>query len=117
MQAGYRALLVLLAVCDAKRHGKRHGKATPAEAKPSPLPGPPASAHTAEVDAAASLGEDLSCHARAGYDLSGDAAYVWGLVFHVPTAADCCKACAAHHRPASTTKKFSPSSPFVMMLC
>lgn len=37
----------------------------------------------------------LSCHAHEGYDLAGDAAYVWGLAFNVASAAECCAACAA----------------------
>jgi hypothetical protein len=42
-------------------------------------------AFRAQVDAQAALPEkeDLSCHARAGYDIAGDAAFVWGLSFHV----------------------------------
>ena len=39
--------------------------------------------------------EGYSCHAREGYDLAGDAAYVWGLAFNVASAAECCAACAA----------------------
>jgi hypothetical protein len=40
----------------------------------------------------------LSCHARDAMDLSGDAAYVWGMNFHVADAATCCQACAAHQQ-------------------
>ena len=38
----------------------------------------------------------MSCHARDSADLSGDAAYVWGLSFHVRSAAECCQACDSH---------------------
>ena len=59
---------------------------------------PPAS-FTDGVDATAhSLTESLSglsCHAREGFDIAGDAAYVWGLAFNVESAAECCAACAA----------------------
>mmetsp|Transcript_1203 Transcript_1203/g.2774 ORF Transcript_1203/g.2774 Transcript_1203/m.2774 type:complete len:221 (+) Transcript_1203:30-692(+) len=56
----------------------------------------------AQVDVEAALPEQgLSCHARDGYDLSGDAAYVWGLNFHVTSTAACCRACAAHARVCS----------------
>lgn len=70
-------------------------------------------AFAAAVDAAAALAEpNLSCHARDGYDLSGDAAYVWGLGFHVDTAHECCRACAAHARvcsqPGSRRKEWWP---------
>ena len=61
-------------------------------------PAPPADAFTSSVDsAAASLGAGLSCHGRDNYDISGDAAYVWGLNFHTTTASQCCEACAAHN--------------------
>lgn len=36
-----------------------------------------------------------SCHAREGFDIAGDAAYVWGLSFNVESASECCAACAA----------------------
>lgn len=44
------------------------------------------------------LDEGLSCHAREGYDIAGDDAYVWGLGFNVESAAECCAACAAQRR-------------------
>ena len=57
---------------------------------------------TASIDRDAALPDaELSCHARDGLDLSGDAAYVWGLGFHVTSAAACCAACAAHARICS----------------
>ena len=61
---------------------------------------PPGESFAAMVDRAAALpeAEGLSCHARDGYDVAGDAAYVWGLGFHVDSAAECCRACAAHRR-------------------
>ena len=60
-------------------------------------PLPPPDEFGRRVDAgAASLGAGLSCHARDAYDLSGDAAYVWGSNFHLPSASACCEACAAH---------------------
>ena len=52
----------------------------------------------------------LSCHARQGYDIAGDAAYVWGLAFNVASAAECCAACATQRhvcaRPANRGKPF-----------
>jgi len=42
--------------------------------------------------------DQLSCHAREGYDSAGDDAYVWGLAFNVASAAECCAACAAQRR-------------------
>eukprot|EP00966_Prymnesium_polylepis_P207811 4813765-Prymnesium_polylepis.2 len=65
---------------------------------PPQLPGPSADAFTATVDAGAKLvlEDNLSCHARDGFDLSGDAAFVWGLTFRVKSAAECCQACARH---------------------
>ena len=64
---------------------------------------PPADEFSQHVDkAAASVGGGLSCHARDGLDLSGDAAYVWGLNFHVSTASQCCEACAAHRAMCGT---------------
>ena len=45
---------------------------------------------------AGTAGREFSCHARDGYDIAGDAAYVWGLAFNVGSAAECCQACAAH---------------------
>ena len=61
------------------------------------IPQPPGGSFAASVDtAAASLGAGLSCHARDGLDLSGDAAFVWGTNFHVASASACCEACAAH---------------------
>ena len=59
---------------------------------------------SAHVDQQARMAGGLSCHARDGYDLSGDAAYVWGLGFHVSSAAECCRACAAHMRLCSQPK-------------
>lgn len=49
-----------------------------------------------QLDARAQLDADLSCHGRRGYDISGDAAFVWGLTFHVSDEVECCRACAAH---------------------
>lgn len=63
------------------------------------LAGVPADEFTRSVDiqAAAALNDGKkSCHARDAMDLSGDAAYVWGMSFHVADAAACCAACAAH---------------------
>lgn len=54
-----------------------------------------------ELDAKAQLGDDLSCHGRRHFDLSGDAAFVWGLSFHVADEVECCQACAAHRRTCS----------------
>ena len=51
---------------------------------------PPADAFSKSIDAAAAASLNAgkkSCHARDGMDLSGDAAYVWGLNFHVKDAA------------------------------
>ena len=58
---------------------------------------PPNESFAVMVDRAAALPEadGLSCHARDGYDISGEAALVWGLAFHVTSAAECCLACAA----------------------
>jgi hypothetical protein len=50
----------------------------------------------AELDRRAQLEAGLSCHGRRGYDISGDAAFVWGLTFHVKDEVECCRACAAH---------------------
>ena len=47
--------------------------------------------------------EGYSCHAREGYDLAGDAAYVWGLAFNVASAAECCAACAAQRQICGQT--------------
>ena len=62
-------------------------------------------AFAASVDTAASaLTADLSglsCHAREGFDIAGDAAYVWGLSFNVGSAAECCAACAAQQKICS----------------
>ena len=68
---------------------------------------PPNESFAVMVDRAAALPEadGLSCHARDGYDISGEAALVWGLAFHVTSAAECCLACAAHRRTCG-----SPSS-------
>lgn len=67
---------------------------------PAPLPAPPADAFTAAVDVGAAMPveENLSCHARDGFDISGDAAFVWGLSFHVKSASECCRACSQHQR-------------------
>ena len=67
---------------------------------PGLLAGPPADAFTSAVDTGAALPvkENLSCHARDGFDISGDAAFVWGLSFHVKSASQCCRACAQHQR-------------------
>ena len=74
------------------RKGKGRG------ARPA-LKGPTADKFTAAVDAAVFPAEkDQSCHARDGFDVSGDAAFVWGLSFHVRSAADCCRACSAHQK-------------------
>lgn len=54
------------------------------------------STYATGVDSAARISEQLSCHARDGLDLAGDAAYVWGSNFLLPSAADCCSACARH---------------------
>ena len=66
------------------------------DAQPAPVGGEFASA----VDRAAALPpeEALSCHARDHFDLSGDAAFVWGMGFRVEDAGACCAACAAHRR-------------------
>lgn len=62
----------------------------------------PDSKFAARVDAEASALtkdlEGLSCHAREGFDIAGDAAYVWGLAFNVASAAECCAACAAQRQ-------------------
>eukprot|EP00316_Scyphosphaera_apsteinii_P013800 CAMPEP_0119304208 /NCGR_PEP_ID=MMETSP1333-20130426/5493_1 /TAXON_ID=418940 /ORGANISM="Scyphosphaera apsteinii, Strain RCC1455" /LENGTH=222 /DNA_ID=CAMNT_0007307059 /DNA_START=122 /DNA_END=790 /DNA_ORIENTATION=+ len=63
---------------------------------------PQADQFAALIDQQAALTSSISCHAKDAYDLSGDAAYVWGLAFHVENAAACCSACAAH---ASTCSK------------
>lgn len=69
-----------------------------------------------EVVALAPAGsaEHLSCHARDGFDIAGDAAYVWGLSFNVASAAECCAACAAQRQvcgaPASRGKPFWKAS-------
>ena len=83
------------------------------------VPMPPTGDFAHRVDAGApSLGSGLSCNARDGLDLAGDAAFVWGSNFHVATAcayrgwnacaaryiertcvdgrSQCCEACAAH---------------------
>jgi hypothetical protein len=54
------------------------------------------------TDAAAALPAGLSCHARDGRDLSGDAAYVWGMNNIVGSAAECCALCAAHQQACGT---------------
>ena len=46
------------------------------------------------VNGNAAAMEGLSCHAREGYDLAGDAA-TWGLAFNVESAAESSAACAA----------------------
>ena len=53
----------------------------------------PDASFAATVDDAAHLSqaEGLSCHARDHLDLSGDAAFVWGLGFRVKDAGECCK--------------------------
>ena len=58
---------------------------------------PVGGAFAAAVDQAAALPpeEALSCHARDHFDLSGDAAFVWGMGFRVEDAGACCAACAA----------------------
>ncbi|KAL3906238.1 MAG: hypothetical protein SGPRY_010625 [Prymnesium sp.] len=73
---------------DASLHSRR----------PFDLGGLPSVDFSSQVDRVASLGANLSCHARDGYDLGGEAAYVWGVRFHVRSAAQCCAACAAHAR-------------------
>ncbi len=86
-------------------------------ARPSRRSGVPATEFARSVDReAAGLGgqafaaDGLSCHARRGYDIAGDAAYVWGLAFNVASAAECCAACAAQRRtcgaPTSRGKAF-----------
>ncbi|KAG8464937.1 hypothetical protein KFE25_012300 [Diacronema lutheri] len=55
-----------------------------------------AGAFERELDARAALDGGLSCHGRRGFDISGDAAFVWGLTFHVADEVECCRACAAH---------------------
>ena len=67
---------------------------------PDAQPAPVAGAFAAAIDTAAALPPDegLSCHARDHYDLSGDAAFVWGMGFRVKDGAECCAACAAHRR-------------------
>ena len=64
---------------------------------------PEGASFAATVDDAAHLSqaEGLSCHARDHLDLSGDAAFVWGLGFRVKDAGECCKACAAHQSQCS----------------
>ena len=47
----------------------------------------------------------LSCHARNGRDLSGDAAYVWGMNNHVASAGTCCAMCAAHQAVCGTQER------------
>lgn len=37
-----------------------------------------------------------TCHAKAHASYAGDGASVWGLGFHLRSAADCCRACIAH---------------------
>lgn len=63
-----------------------------------------------DLDARAALDSELSCHARKGYDISGDAAFVWGLTFHVNDEVECCRACAAHRltcgQPSAQGKPF-----------
>ena len=54
---------------------------------------------------AASLPAGLSCHARDGRDLSGDAAYVWGMNNIVGSAGECCALCAAHQQACGTQQK------------
>ena len=65
---------------------------------------PPGEDFAAMVDRAAALpeAEGLSCHARDGYDIAGDVAFVWGLGFRVDSAAECCQACAAHRRTCAS---------------
>ncbi|EOD27877.1 hypothetical protein EMIHUDRAFT_204894 [Emiliania huxleyi CCMP1516] len=55
-----------------------------------------------QVDAQAALPNPLSCHARDGRDLSGQAAYVWGLNNIVGSAGECCALCAAHQKHCGT---------------
>ena len=57
------------------------------------------------TDAAAALPAGLSCHARDGRDLSGDAAYVWGMNNIVGSAAECCALCAAHQMKCGTGER------------
>lgn len=74
-------------------------------AKPPPLEGPKADAFTAAVDVQAlAPGDELSCHARDGFDIAGDAAFVWGLSFHVASAAECCRACSLHQRACGSAR-------------
>jgi hypothetical protein len=67
-----------------------------------PPPPPSAIDFASKVDAEAQVltpsMAGLSCHAREGYDIAGDAAYVWGLAFNVANAAECCAACAAQQQ-------------------
>jgi hypothetical protein len=56
----------------------------------------PIGAFEADLDARAQLEAGLSCHGRRGYDISGDAAFVWGLTWPVEDEVECCRACAAH---------------------
>ena len=48
------------------------------------------------VDKLANLPNPLSCHANDGFDIAGDAAFNWGITFHVKHAGECCAACAKH---------------------
>ena len=76
--------------------------ALPGASVPHGVPGQPAANFSTLVDTAAGgLTKDLegySCHAREGFDIAGDAAYVWGLSFNVESAAECCAACAAQRQ-------------------
>ena len=67
----------------------------------------------ADTDRAAGLDAGrpgtLSCHARDGRDLSGDAAYVWGMNNLVESAGACCAMCAAHQRTCGQGTKPPPS--------
>ena len=64
---------------------------------------------SAVTDRDAALPDGLSCHARDGRDLSGDAAYVWGMNNIVGSAAECCKLCAAHQRECGNRERPPPS--------
>ena len=51
-----------------------------------------------ESNSTASADEAMpaTCHAKAHASYVGDGAAVWGLGFHLKSAAECCRACMAH---------------------
>ncbi len=58
---------------------------------------------------------DQTCHAKEHAGYAGDGAVVWGMSFHVSDAAECCRACRAHHDacsvPGSEGKRWWPARP------